>query len=113
MIALQQRDDHAARLLHLVARPIVDLVHDGDVDEASKALERYDAPQLRQLAVLLAAMVDPAVPAEQALAWWTAPPADVVPEHADEWYGDAPPMRRGHAVEALIEERYGPGGRAA
>ena len=106
-----QLDDHAVRMLHLVARPIVDIVHDGDIDEAAKALDRYDAPQLRQIAVLLAAMVDPAIPAEQALAWWTTRPAHVVPEHADEWYGDAPPMRRSHAVEALIEERYGPGRR--
>lgn len=110
---MNQLDDHAARLLHLVARPIVDIVHEGDIDEAAKALERYDAAQLRHVAILLAAMVDPTVPAEQALAWWTSAPTDVVPEHADEWYGDAPPMRRGPAVEALVEERFGPGRRAS
>lgn len=106
-------DDHAARLLHLVVCPIVDIVHEGDIDEAARALERYDAPQLREMAIMLAAMVDPTVPPEEALAWWTRTPADVVPLHADEWYGDAPPMRVGPAVEALIEERYGPVGRAA
>ena len=38
-----QLDDHAVRMLHLVARPIVDIVHDGDIDEAAKAVPA--APQ--------------------------------------------------------------------
>lgn len=99
-------DDHAAKLLHLVVCPIVDIVHEGDIDEAAKALERYEAPQLREMAIMLAALVDPSVPPEEALAWWTRTPADIVPLHADEWYGDAPPMRLGPSVEALVQERF-------
>lgn len=46
----------------------------------------------RLVASLLAAMVDPTVPAEQALAWWTAAPTDVVPLHADEWAESPRPL---------------------
>lgn len=88
-------DAHAALLLHTVALPIIGMVHDDEIDDARQALERYDADVLRQLVVLLAALVDPAVPVDQALAWWTQPPVRVVPEHADEWGWDAPPLRTG------------------
>lgn len=88
----EQRDDHAARLLHLVARPIVDQVHEGDIEGADLWLQRYDETTLRQIAIVLAAMVDPAVPADQALAWWTAPPAHVIPLHADERFESPRPL---------------------
>lgn len=104
-------DEYAALLLHTVAMPIIGMVHEGEIDEAARALDRCSVTQLRQLAVLLAAMVDPDTPADQALAWWTEPPGRIIPEHADEWAWDAPPLRRGHAVEALVEERHGPGRR--
>lgn len=88
-------DEYAAVLLHTVALPIVGIVHDAEIDEAAKALERYNAGQLRELVILLAAMVDPMAPAAQLLAWWTEPPGLIVPEHADEWAWDCPPLRIG------------------
>lgn len=85
-------DDHAARLLHLVVLPIVDMVHDGEIFDADLWLQRYDPPTLRQITVLLAALHDPAIPWDQALAWWTDMPADVIPLHADERFESPRPL---------------------
>jgi len=83
-------DEQAAILLHHVALPIVGLVHDDELDEATAILRRYDVDQLRRLCLLLAALADPDVSWRQALSWWLDPPAQVVPLHADERFEPVP-----------------------
>lgn len=85
-------DEQAAILLHHLALPIVGLVHDDDVMEAASVLDRCDPQQVRQLCVLLAAMVDPDRPWADALAWWTAPPAKRVALYDGELPG-GPPLK--------------------
>lgn len=101
----ERLDDHAARLLHLVVLPIVDLVHSDEVFDADLWLQRYDDATLRQIAVMLAGLVDPARPWQEALAWLTDPPA---PLHADERFESPRPLQATFLdVGPLNAERYG------
>jgi len=93
-------DEQAAILLHHLALPLVHLVHDDEIAEADAVLARYDADQLRRLALLLAALVDRDVSWREALAWWLDPPATVVPLHRDEAFEPVD-------VRPLVAERFG------
>jgi len=95
-------DEQAAILLHHVALPIVGLVHEDDVDEAAAFLDRCDPAQVRQLCVLLAAMVDPDRPWTDALGWWTDPPAKRVALFDGEVPGAPRPLNAVFLPDVLV-----------
>lgn len=82
----------AERLLRLGLSAAV-LLRDGGPEVARQALRQLDPSELLDLATLLAACVDIEKPESELLRWWLRRP--VVPEHADERYGDAPPLKVG------------------
>lgn len=84
-------DARAERLLRLGLASAV-LLHDGDPETARRALCQLDWAELLDVATLMAACVDIEQTETALLRWWTAP---TIPEHADERYGDAPPLRIG------------------
>ena len=87
-------DTRAERLLRLGLASAV-LLHDGDPETARRALRQLDPGELLDLVTLMAACVDIDRTENELLRWWTGVPARVIPEHADERYGDAPPLRIG------------------
>ncbi|WP_427422684.1 hypothetical protein [Lysinibacillus fusiformis] len=100
-------DEQASILLHHLALPIVHLVHDAEIDEAGAALDRCTPEQIRQLCVLLAAMVDPNQSWTESLAWWLEPPAKVRPLHADEYAESPRPLKPSLLdVGPLVRERF-------
>ena len=82
-------DARAYRLLRLGLASAV-LLRDRDPRTARRAMQQLDREELLDLATLMCACVDIDKTEGQLLAWWLGP---TVPEHADERYGDAPPLR--------------------
>lgn len=87
-------DARAQRLLRVGLASAV-LLHDGDPETARRALRPLTHDELVDVSTLLAACVDIEKTETELLAWWTSTQAAVIPEHADERYGDAPPLRIG------------------
>jgi len=85
-------DSRAERLLRLGLSAAV-LIRDGGPEMARRSLRQLDHGELLDLATLLAGCVDIDRPESELLGWWLCRP--VIPEHADERYGDAPPLQVG------------------
>lgn len=90
-------DHHAELLLAYTALPLAHLIREGDVTGAWALLSNIRAGQVRELCMLLAAMVDPDQPRHALLGWWEGgrPPGV---EHADEWPESPRPLTVGRVA---------------
>lgn len=86
-------DLHAELLLAYDVLPLARLIREGDIASAWAMLRNSRADRVREICMLLAAMVDPDLPRQRLLGWYEGGRPDG-PEHADEWT-EAPPLRVG------------------
>ena len=90
-------DRHAELLLAYTVLPIAHMVREGDIAGAWSTLANMRGNQVREVCMILAAMVDPDQPRHALLGWWEGgrPPGV---EHADEWFEPTRPLTAGRVA---------------